>query len=185
MSFEGFPVSGWQSREIPVHRPTGSPAILVARSRGPLTDFFIKPVIDTPATKKEDPALFQTFGTAPHMFVLPGRYTHVKVERIGRGASGVARWNLDRISDDALRPLKGRVTGTGAEVFTWRGGEGRLRFDFSNHKYGFRSEFSLFAFEDGAEVRLEREGSTRGTVTVPGPGFVRIQAPGEWKVDVA
>jgi len=183
MVFEEFPVSGWRTRTIPVHRPRGAPAILTVRSRGPLTDFFVHPVVETPGVKEEGPLLLQTFGTEPHMFVLPGRYTHVKVERIGRGASGIARWNLDRTSPGDLRLLRGRVTGAGAEVFKWNGGEGLLRFDFT-HKYGFRSVFGFFSFENGEEERMEREGKSRGTVTIPGPGFVSIQAPGNWQVDV-
>lgn len=184
MNFEGFPVSGWRTRVVPVHRPPGNPAILSVRSRGPLTGFFVHPVLSTPRVREEGPLLLQTFGTAPHMFVLPGRYTHVKVERTGMEASGIARWKLDRTSPDDLRILKDRVTGVGAEVFKWNGGEGRLHFDFT-HKYGFRSVFRLFSYENGEEERMEREGTTLGAVTIPMSGFVSIQAPGEWQVEVS
>lgn len=182
MSFEGFPVGGWRTRTVPVHREAGSPAVLVVRSRGPLTNFTITPVIDTPRVKRTGGYLLRTWGTAPHTFVLPGEYTHVKVARAGRESNGFARWSLDRIAVDALRPLRGRVIGTGSEVFSWRGSEGRFRFDFTD-KYS-RNSFGFFSFDDGREDRLECDGGTRGTATIPGPGFVRIQSPGTWTVNV-
>ncbi|MFF7313931.1 hypothetical protein [Streptomyces sp. NPDC008137] len=182
MSFEGFPVGGWRTRTVPVHRAAGSPAVLVVRSRGPLTSFVITPVIDTPRVKRTGGYLLRTWGTAPHAFVLPGEYTHVEVERAGRESNGFARWSLDRIAVDELRPLRGRVIGTGSQVFIWRGSEGRFRFDFTD-KYS-RNSFGFFSFDDGREDRLESDGDTRGTATIPGPGFVRIQSPGTWTANV-
>ncbi|MEV7289801.1 hypothetical protein AB0O01_35505 [Streptomyces sp. NPDC093252] len=130
----------------------------------------------------EDPMLLQTTGTAPIQFVLPAKYTHVKIQRGSSEGNGFARWHLDRVAIDDLRPLRGRVTGTGGEVLAWRGEERSIRFDFPAYKHGHRS-LEFFSFENGERISMDREGSTRGTAVIPGPGFIRIQAVQGWKIE--
>ncbi|MFE9093498.1 hypothetical protein [Streptomyces sp. NPDC007264] len=181
MTPQTFPVGGWRRRTVAVHRPQGKPALLRLRSRGPLTTFSAEPRIDTPQEQSSHAALFHTWGTSWHPFVLPGRYTHLEVRKVGE--NGVARWQLDRMRADDLPALPTTAIGRGTRLYTWEGGHLELRYECLSRSTRYL-DFRHHAFGTGEPLDFDKTGSTRGTVRLSGPGYlwVHSEPAGDWRL---
>lgn len=182
MTTQVYPTGGWKSRTVRVPRPTGEPALLTLRSRGPLTSFLARPVRDTKEELTEGAFLFVTKGTAPHPFVLEGSYTHVRVERTGREGNGFARWQLDRLTPDSLTELRDEHSGEGTQLLRWDGSEADFRFAFSGGDSARGSCFQFFTARDGTEEPVGTTGTTRGTFSLPGPGYLLVISASRWEI---
>ncbi|RNG30426.1 hypothetical protein [Streptomyces botrytidirepellens] len=177
-----FQASGWRGREVEIPRSERGPALL--EFKGGLTTSFKVLALHRSATRKTyGEELLYSYGPKALRALLPAQYNRVEVQRVKprpTSGTGFSRWRLRTLEVADLAGLEDVLSGE-HETLVYFADRARVSFawlgDTEHGELHFTPEY-------GNEARqLSRHGDIRGTVTVPGAGFLAVRTFGKWTLE--
>ncbi|MDN0194235.1 hypothetical protein [Streptomyces sp. S.PNR 29] len=177
-------MSGWRGREVELPRPEGQRGPALLEFKGGLTTSFTVHELYRSATRKvQGRQLLYTYGPRTRRFLLPARYNRVEIRRVKprpTSGTGFSRWHLRMVEVADLARLADTLAGK-HDTLVYFDGPARVSFAWlGDAEYGELH----FTREGGGEARqLTRRGDVRGTVVVPGAGFLAVSTFGKWTLE--
>ncbi|TPQ17859.1 hypothetical protein [Streptomyces sporangiiformans] len=185
MPAEGrFRASGWRGREVEIPRLEGQRGPALLEFKGGLTTSFKVSALYRSATRKiHGDALLYSYGPRARRVLLPARYNRVAIRRVKpshTSGTGFSRWHLRTLEVADLPKLVDTLAGK-HETLVYFDGSARVSFAWlGDTEYGELH----FTPEGGGESReLTRRGHIRGTVVIPGEGFLAVRHCDQWTLE--
>ncbi|MGW7080374.1 hypothetical protein ACWGH2_25675 [Streptomyces sp. NPDC054871] len=179
-----FRKSGWRGREVEIPRREGQRGPTLLEFRGGVTTSFKVRALNRSSTRKAyGEELLYAYGPRTLRVLLPARYNRVEIERVKprpTSGTGFARWHLRTLDAADLPRLTATVSGK-RETLLYVEQRARVSFAWlGDTEYGELH----FAPEDGGEAQqLTRTTAIRGTVAVPGGGFLAVRRSEKWTLE--
>lgn len=176
-----LPHSGRGKGTVPVsHAPDGA-ATIVEIKGGLLSSFHVYGLIDTPGRLERGRMLLSpthAFGVHRVRAVVPGEYTHLKVER-GSTGSAFPSWKIGFRDSGSLPGLVTGAEGGHPDVLRYTGERTTLTLEVDKGV----AVLTHRSPGGGEGTVLRRcDGPFRGAVEVPGPGLLEVNCLARWSV---
>ncbi|SPE55974.1 hypothetical protein SNS2_2712 [Streptomyces netropsis] len=177
---------GWRNREVEIPRTPGAPTLLEVRSMGWYSRFTAHGIMNTPERGERGPVAALAIGRKPQRLLLAQKYTHVYMERLSSPGTGggFARWRLRVLPLEAAREVSGTVRGSTNDVLRCPAGLRTVSFVLSRRSIDGGAEITHMASDGRTVTDVMPPGAIRGTMKVPGSGYLRIESPGPWEISV-
>ncbi|MET9290803.1 hypothetical protein [Streptomyces sp. NPDC003077] len=177
---------GWWNREVELVRSSGSPTLVELRSTSRTSMFHAFGVTRNAECEERSPLGAETSGKKWYRFLLEPAHTHVVVQRVASSgdAGGFGRWQLRILPLEEARHLSGTVRGESGDVVRCPEGVRAIHYSF-DQRSASNEIVIIHMSPNGKKVTdLTTYGLVRGTLRIPGPGYLHIGAAGTWELSV-